>query len=410
MCGGCTLPGVPYAEQLEKKRADLSRLLRRDVPPLIPSPSESGFRSKVAFVFSPAGKSFVMGHFALALRQAQGDPERSRGVGSKRVIPIDECPVHHERGNRIAFALRDHLQRGRVPAGLLRHIIVRTTADGREASAMLVVYRNDKSLRAPVKKFLASAEKPDGFFVNVHDKPGPFMVGEETIKSEGRSHVKEVVNGVSYLVSPTAFFQTNVGAAAEIVKLVMAAIVDGPVDGQIDGRIDGRSDGRSDGQIDGPNGPSLQGPKGPSLQVLDLYCGSGLFSLPLAKAGARVTAIEENRQAIKDAEANLRLNRMHDAQVKFIAGKVEEIVIRLKADSTDIVVLDPPRQGCPPKVLSAIFERMRPAKAVYVSCNPEALAAELPVILKAGYRIAQLQPVDMFPHTNHIETVVTLER
>ena len=123
-----------------------------------------------------------MGHYAL---------------GSQRVIPIEECPVHHERGNRIAFALRDHLN-ARAPGRILATRHCSDTEDGREASAMLVVYRNDKSLRAPVKKFLASPEKPDGFFVNIHDKPGPFMVGDETIKIEGRSHVKEVVNGVSY--------------------------------------------------------------------------------------------------------------------------------------------------------------------------------------------------------------------
>ena len=343
-----------YAEQLAKKQQELSRLLGFTVPPLIPSPAESGFRSKVAFVFAPAGKSFVMGHFAL---------------GSKRVIPIDDCPVHHERGNRIAFALRDQLLRARVNPNLLRHLIVRTTRDGREATAMLVVYRNDKSLRAPVKKFLASAEKPDGFFVNIHDKPGPFMVGEETIKIEGRSHVREGVNGMSYLVSPTAFFQTNVGAAAAIVKLVLEEV-------------------------------------GSARSVLDLYCGTGLFSLQLAKAGARVVAVEENRQAIKDAEANLRLNRMPDGHVRFIAGRAEESV----KGQFDAVVVDPPRQGCPPAVLAAVFGRMRPAKVVYVSCNPDALAGELPVILKAGYRVTRTQGVDMFPHTNHIETVIAFQR
>ena len=259
--------------------------------------------------------------------------------------------------------------------GPLRHVIIRVTQDGREASAMLVVHRNDKSLRTPVKKFLASPEKPDGFFVNIHDRPGPFMVGDETIKIEGRSHVKEVVNGVSYLVSPTAFFQTNVGAAAAIVAIVLEEL-------------------------------------GGARTVLDLYCGTGLFALQLAKSGAKVTAVEENRQAIKDAGSNARLNRIPEGQVRFIAGKVED-VIRRTPDTTkawDAVVMDPPRQGCPPLVLSAVFEHLRPAKAVYVSCNPDALAKELPVILKAGYRVTRAQAVDMFPHTNHIETVMTFDR
>jgi 23S rRNA (uracil1939-C5)-methyltransferase len=284
------------------------------------------------------------------------------------VIPVEECPVHHERGNRIAFALRDRLLRGRVDPKLLRHIVIRVTQDGREASAMLVVYRNDKSLRAPVQKLLASDERPDGFFVNIHDRPGPYMVGDRTIKIDGRSHVKERVHDVSYLVSPTAFFQTNVGAAAEIVKIVREEV-------------------------------------GKARSVLDLYCGSGLFSLQLARAGARVVAVEENRQAIRDAEANLRLNRLPEGHVRFIAGRAEE-----HAKGTfDAVVLDPPRQGCPPSVLSAIFERMRPSKVVYVSCNPEALAGELPVILRAGYRVTRTQAVDMFPHTNHIETVMVFQ-
>lgn len=359
VCGGCTLPGVPYPEQLAKKRRDLSRLLHMDVPPLLPSPKESGFRNKVAFVFGAAGRDrSVMGHFAL---------------GSQRVIPIDECPVHHERGNRIAFGLRDQLLRVRIFSDLLRHVIVRTTEDGREASAMLVVRENDKSLRSPVRKFLSSDAKPEGFFVNINSKPGPYMVGDQTLKIEGRSHVKETIGGVSYLVSPTAFFQTNSGAAAVLVKLVLEEV-------------------------------------GAAKRVLDLYCGTGLFSLPIAKSGATVTAVEENRQAIADAETNVRLNRLPVGQIRFLASRVEDALARVGKEPWDAIVLDPPRQGCPPAVMSGVFERMRPERVVYVSCNPDALAAELPVILKTGYRVTRVQPLDMFPHTEHIETVVTFAR
>lgn len=357
VCGGCTLPGVPYAEQLAKKRQQLSRLLALDVPPFISSPAESGFRSKVAFVFGPHEKTLAMGHYA---------------HGSQRIVPVDECPVHHERGNRIAFALRDRLATARIAPGILRHVVIRTTANGREASAMLVVTRNDKALRAPVKGLLSSPERPDGFFVNIHAKPGPYMVGDETIRIDGRSHVKEVIGGVSYLVSPTAFFQTNVGAAEILVRLVLDRI-------------------------------------GQPRRVLDLYCGSGLFSLPIAKAGATVTGVEENRQAIADAEANVRINRLPAGQIRFIASRVEDALARVSKDRWDAIVLDPPRQGCPPAVIAGVFERIRPPRVVYVSCGPDALAKELPVILKCGYRVAGVQPVDMFPHTDHIETVMAFE-
>jgi len=147
-----------------------------------------------------------------------------------------------------------------------------------------------------------------------------------------------------------------------------------------------------------------------SAHVLDLYSGSGLFALPIAQRGAKVTAVEENRQAVKDADANIRLNRIAEGQVRLVSDRVEDALPRLARDRWDAVVLDPPRPGCPPAVLAGVFETIAPPRAVYVSCNPEALALELPVILKAGYRVTHLQAVDMFPHTDHIETVAVFSR
>jgi len=290
---------------------------------------------------------------------------------SRRIVPVEECPVHSDRGNRIAFALRDQLIRSGVSAGLLRHVIIRTTRDDQEAVAMLVVTRNDKSLRRPVRALLDSEDRPDGFFININAKPGPFMVGGETIRVAGRNQVRETVGGMSYLVSPDAFFQTNVRAASVLQQCVIEGV-------------------------------------GNARRVLDLYCGSGLFGLPLAAAGARVVGIEENRQAVKDAEANVRLNRIPQGRVRFIAARVEEGLERLAREAWDAVILDPPRQGCPQPVLAGVFERIAPSRAVYVSCNPDVLAVELPMILDLEYGVERVQAVDMFPHTDHIEAVVTL--
>jgi 23S rRNA (uracil1939-C5)-methyltransferase len=364
ICGGCTMQDLSYAQQIATKEAMLRKLLPGMSPSFVPFNKEGEtpwhFRQKVAFVFGPwpEGRGLVMGHY-----------ER----GSRRIVPVEECPVHSSPGNRIAFALRDQLLRAGINAGLLRHLIIRTTEGDREAVAMLVVTRNDKALRRPVRALMDSEDRPDGFFININDKPGPFMVGAETIRIAGRNQVREMVGGMSYFVSPDAFFQTNVRAASVLQKCVIEAV-------------------------------------GDARRVLDLYCGSGLFGLPLAAAGARVVGIEENRQAVKDAEANVRLNRIPQGRIRFIAARVEEGLERLAREVWDAVILDPPRQGCPQPVLAGVFERIAPSRAVYVSCNPDVLAVELPAIMKAGYRVERVQAVDMFPHTDHIETVVKLAR
>jgi 23S rRNA (uracil1939-C5)-methyltransferase len=376
------LQRLSYSQQLTSKETALLERLRGVLPKVLREPQgpvafplflpvhdedmPRAFRQKVAFVFGagPRGRGLVMGHYERA---------------SHRIVPVEECPVHSSRGNRVAFALRDHLARASITAagpsltGVLRHLLIRTTQDDREAVAMLVVTRNDKSLRKPVRALLDSAERPDGFFININNKPGPYMIGAETIRITGRSHVKEVVGGVSYVISPAAFFQTNVRAAGVLQRCVADAI------------------GNAD-------------------RVLDLYCGGGLFSLVLAVAGVRVTGVEENREAIRDAEMNVRLNRIPAGRVRFLCSRVEEALSKMSRDPWDAVILDPPRQGCPRAVLSGVFEKIRPSKAVYVSCNPETLAAELPMIVNAGYRIDRIEAVDMFPHTDHIETVVRLSR
>lgn len=374
ICGGCSIQHLSYGDQLASKEAALLERLPRELRGSVASPlfvpvnavTPWRFRQKVAFVFGsgPGGRGLVMGHYE---------------QGSHRIIPVEECPVHSARGNRIAFALRDRLARAGISAagpsltGLLRHLVIRTTRDDREAVAMLVVTRNDKSLRRPVRALLDSEERPDGFFININDSPGPMMIGPTTIRIEGRSHVRESVGGLSYLVSPAAFFQTNARAAAVLQRCVIEGV-------------------------------------GGAERVLDLYCGSGLFSLPLAAAGARVTGLDENRQAIRDAEMNVRVNRIPAGRVRFMSTRVENGLARAARDVWDAVILDPPRQGCPKPILQAVFRSIAPPRAVYVSCNPDVLASELPVILNTGYRVERIEAVDMFPHTDHIETVVRLFR
>lgn len=377
-CGGCDVQDVPYAEQLRQKRLSLETLLREalgarapHVLPVIGMPPQADgmpwhFRQKAAFVFgsAPDGGALAMGHFAR---------------GTNRVVPVTECPVHSERANRIAFTLRDELARAGLTAaeagGVLRHVVVRTTRDEHEAAAVLVVTRDDPSLRAPLQRLLDSPERPTGLMVNVHDRPGPYLVGRETRRVDGAGHVLETALGARFLISPTGFFQTNVHAAAELLRLVQAGL-----------------------------------PRRPGLRVLELFSGSGLFALPLVLAGHTVTAVEESRKAQRDAALNGRLNQVPQERLHLVCARVEDAVPRLVRRAYDAVILDPPRQGCPPGVLRQVTRKLRSERLILISCNPHALARELPEALDAGYSAVRVQPVDMFPHTTHIETVVVLER
>jgi 23S rRNA (uracil1939-C5)-methyltransferase len=379
VCGGCSAQHVAYPEQLRLKRRALESLLRAalgpgapQVAPVVGMPVGGdgmpwGFRQKAGFVFGPgaAGAAAVMGHFVR---------------GSHEVVPVVECPVHAARANRIAFALRDELARAGLRAfgerdGVLRHLLVRTTADEREAAAVLVVARDHPSLRSPLRRALMSKQRPDALMLNLHDRPGPYMLGRETVRIEGQGHVREERLGPSFLVSPTGFFQTNVWAAAEMLRLVGAGL-----------------------------------PRDSGLRVLDLYSGSGLFALPLAQRGHRVTAVEESRKASRDAGLNARLNGVPRDRLRLVCSRVEDAIQRLARERFDAVILDPPRQGCPPRVLETIARRLRPERLILVSCNPEALARELSLVLRADYRALSVQPLDMFPHTPHIETVAVLTR
>ncbi len=376
-CGGCTWQHIAYPEQLRLKTALVDRLVGAAVPgapraraTLAATPLDQpwGYRNKVHFVFGNlrfGGRrqdtTLVMGHYAR---------------GSRRVIPVRECPVHDERGNELAFRARDAFAAAGVNAagtdgGVLRSLVVRVGCHTPEIMATLVVSSDsDRRLRTATRRVLKD-DAPTSMHLNLHESDDEFIFGERTRRLQGSERMRDQVAGTSFLMSPSAFFQTNVRAAEILVSLVVDAIPE-------------------------------------ASRVVDLYAGSGLFAIPLALAGHEVLAVEENPLAVGDGEAALRLNAAARDRCRFAARRVEGALASLRR--ADAVVLDPPREGCSSSVLGGVFQRLRPARVVLVSCNPEALATELTTIDRNGYRIRSLQPVDMFPHTAHIETVAILDR
>jgi 23S rRNA (uracil1939-C5)-methyltransferase len=256
-------------------------------------------------------------------------------------------------------------------------------------ATLVVTNESDKRLRAATRRALGNssveAGVPLSLHVNLHPKRDSLIFGRETRRLAGTERIREVVGDTPFLISPTSFFQTNVRAAEILVRLVLDAC-----------RVF-----------------SVGATHASPLPVLDLYAGAGLFAIPLARAGHHVIAVEENRQAVADGEASLRLNKIPPERCRFIAKPVETALkelhrYRLPTANYQLVVLDPPREGCAPSVIGSVFGALRPRLAVYISCNPEALARDLKLIAGHRYTIESLQPVDMFPHTAHIETVVVM--
>jgi 23S rRNA (uracil1939-C5)-methyltransferase len=395
-CGGCGWQHVAYVEQLRRKQATVREELRQalgaaapDVAPVLSATSDAtdgsirpaGFRRKVHFVFGPAeeGRSLALGHF---------------GRGTQRFVPVDACEVHAVDGNALAFAIRDACARLDLPfatadgrRGLLRHLVIRTAKGSGERLATLVVTdATDRRLRRLSTVVMTGAERPDGWFVNELRGPSSWLFGPETRRLAGRPWAREEIAGVSYLVGPTAFFQTNVEAAERLVTLVLHAIPQ-----------------------------TIE-------RVIDLYAGVGLFALPLARRGQAVAAVEEDRTAIEAARRSQRLNGIDERRCQLVAARVEDALDRLTARGRErsrggtAVVLDPPRTGCAPAVLQRLAEGVRPEVIAYVSCEPASLARDLALFRglcraeQIAYHIDAVQPVDMFPHTAHVECVAVLRR
>jgi 23S rRNA (uracil1939-C5)-methyltransferase len=393
-CGGCAWQHIAYPEQLRLKARMLASALehalgsarlpvlaaiglepRDAADPREPATSAPwGFRNKVHFVCGRGAEGLVMGHYVRS---------------SREVLPVVECPVHADEGNRVAFELSDVLRRRGVAGfdedaleGAARHVIVRVAESDGTAQVVLVGRSTRrKQLEAAARELASGPAAPAGIHLNFHDGAGPYVLGREGVHAGGAERLLETVGGVRFALSPRTFFQTSVRAAEALLDVVLRFV--------------------------GGSGP------GP---VLDLYAGAGLFALPLARRGRRVVAVEQNPGAVRDAISSLELNGIPRGSCRYLRSRVEDAVRGLTRGVGPgprrfaAAVLDPPRDGCPAEVLEVLSRGLQPGRLVYVSCNLRALGRDLAVVLDAGYRLEAVQPVDMFPHTAHIECVALLSR
>lgn len=391
-CGGCPWQAMSYVSQLARKRAALEAALRavpalRDVPvsPPVPAlrdapaspplpaprgasaapPAPSGYRTKIQMPVGGRPGALTVGFYA---------------PGSKEIIeaPSGGCPVQHPLGNRIVAEAAAILERARIAPyderrheGILRTLLVRVDGGGRRAALTLVVRDARFPGRDAVAGRLARIEGVSGVAMNVQPARGNVVLGRRTERLAGRERLLLEVAGRRFLLSPTAFFQTSAAGAAALVERARARL------------------------------------PGPYETLVDLYCGAGLFARTLADRASEVLGVEENPDAIEDALAGARLEGA--ANVSFLAAPAEAWAAAAPRPA-DAVVVDPPRRGLAPSLVDAIAARLRPRALLYVSCSPETLVRDLAALAARGYRTTALDPVDMFPHTPHLECVALLER
>ena len=370
LCGGCQYQGIPYEEQLAKKQRLAEELFGSFAPvsPILGADEPLHYRNKVHAAFG----------FDRQRRVVSG-PYRP---GSHVIVPAENCLIEDETADRVIAAIRSLLPRLKIPVydekrggGWLRHVLVRRGFATGQLLVVLVavspIFRNQKAFLA---ELLGRFPEIRSVVLNINDRFGPVVLGPKSKILYGDGYIEDELCGLRFRISPSAFYQIN---SAQCEKLYAKAI-----------------------EFAGLTGTET---------LLDAYCGVGTIGLCAASKAKLVVGVELNREAVRDAVANARLNGIRNARFAARdAGEYLEDMLR-EGHRPDVVLMDPPRAGSSRRFLDALI-RCAPPRVVYVSCGPDTLRRDLEILVRGGYRVEAVQPVDMFPFTEHCEVVVSMSR
>jgi len=377
VCGGCQWQNISYPAQLKFKTKIVQDTLERlgrlkdvRVNDIIGMDEPWGFRNKIQYPISKIGNrksGIVMGYYK---------------QGTHDVVDIDSCPIEHPKLSRVAKIVKDALNKFDHSAydsdrakGLFRHLRARIGFGTGEV--ILTFVTSEKAIPGAqelIKEVLARCKKDDinvvGICQNLNPRVTNVILGEINRTIWGRDFIYDKMGDLKFKVSNTSFYQTN-PIQTEVLYNKALEIT----------------------QVSKED------------TVIDAYSGIGTVALWFAKQAQYVYGIEEVKQAVYDAAENAQINKVENC--RFNIGKVERLLPGLKEG--EILILDPPRGGCEEKVLKTIA-RSKFKKIIYISCNPSTLARDLAYLSNNGFKIEEVQPVDMFPHSFHIETVTKLVR
>lgn len=373
-CGGCQLQHLSYKGQLACKRQQVQDALTRighlniEALPVLGAAEPWSYRNKMQFPAAADAEGVLhIGCYSTATHS---------------VVDTDACMISKEANNAIMKTVRTWMQHYNISAydektgkGLVRHIMGRVGVHSGEVMAVIITSGYDIPHRGVLIEWL-KLYVPGLVSVvqNINKKQTNVVMGSKTRVLYGAESIKDSLGSLSFHISAQAFFQVN---SEQAEKLYNKALEFAALSGK--------------------------------ETVVDVYCGTGTISLYLARHAKQVYGIEIVAPAIENAKKNAEENKCANAE--FICGDAAVELPKLLAGGVrpDVVVVDPPRAGCEQKVLAAIAE-VQPERVVYVSCNPASLARDLAFMEQHGYKAILAQPVDMFPMTSHVETVVLLNR
>jgi 23S rRNA (uracil1939-C5)-methyltransferase len=380
-CGGCQWQHVRYERQLEYKKEYLKDALARigailDVPIHDPTPSERifAYRNKMEFSFADR-RWFLPG--------ARGEDEgfvlglHVPGTFYK-VIDVEACLLHGERGNQILRHVKTHAKDSGLPAyglkahkGYWRFLTLRHSASLEEWMVNITTFDERRATLEPLVEALTNTyHDVKTVLNNITTRRAAVAAGEKELVLSGSGIIHDRLGPYVFQISANSFFQTNSSAALKLYQRVLEYA-------------------------------ELRG----SEIVLDLYSGTGTIPIFLAGSSKRVIAMEIAITAVQDGERNCKANGIENCQ--FVLGDIRESLTLLRT-RPDVLIIDPPRTGMHQEVLARVMA-LSAERVVYVSCNPATLARDLGE-MSPGYEVIEIQPVDMFPHTFHIEAVAKLRR
>ena len=367
-CGGCQMIDIPYKEQLKIKHNRVEELIGKygKVEPFIEMEQPEHYRCKVHAVFTHDRKGNALSGI---YRE-----------GTHEVVPIESCFLENQKADAIITTIRKLLKSFKIKTydenngfGLFRHVLIRI---GHNTGEIMVVLVLTSPILPSKNNFIKALrnEHPEitTVVLNVNDKHTSMILGDKEKAIYGPGFIYDTVCGMKFKISPKSFYQVN---PVQTEKLYSKAV-----------------------ELAGLTGKET---------VLDCYCGVGTIGIIASPHAGEVIGVEINKDAVRDARLNSKINEIKNITIYENDASKFMVQMAESGDHADVVFMDPPRSGSTEVFLNSMF-KLNPDRIVYISCSPDSLANDLKIITGNGYKAERIIPVDMFPFTRSVETVVLL--